>query len=213
MISDETNILPEFTRLDDGSLEISYDNVRLAETVFALHHAKDNNLLRITINSLRYDYSNTSIEAVITAINKTNSTHIRNETEKPAIANSIFQQCHTFHDLTQQLLETNDNGEPLYPLVTLIRELHTPDNIIRNNYSFATKFCHYCCYYLFEDDISRDKYPIYDSIVSKYINKYYNNEGIDLSDYPAYVALINNILEGTNISKNGFDHLIWLAER
>ena len=88
---------------------------------------------------------------------------------------------------------------------------------VRDNYSFATKLCHYACYNLFEDnDKDRDRYPIYDSVLEKYVKKskaYKNADRKDIDDYRTYVDIVDKIIEGKGISRNGFDHLIWLATR
>ena len=99
----------------------------------------------------------------------------------------------------------------------------------RKNPSFASKFCHYSCMYLFdENDERRDNYSIYDGILREVIPYYadrydviltdeYNNaiNNKDINVYPLYWNIVGNIIEnasretGNKISRNGFDHILW----
>ena len=86
----------------------------------------------------------------------------------------------------------------------------------RENKSFASKFCHYACFYLFEGMDEQDNYSIYDSILKNALPLYIDYYGIDikkqeLKDYAVYSETIEKIINaaGNQISKNGFDHLLW----
>ena len=84
----------------------------------------------------------------------------------------------------------------------------------RRNTSFASKFCHYACYYLFEDEMEQDNYSIYDSVIKKALPRYMDAYGMskqDLTDYVNYQRVIDEIISKSKsgISRNGFDHLIW----
>ncbi len=91
----------------------------------------------------------------------------------------------------------------------------------KRNISFASKFCHFVCFYFFEDEKERDKYSIYDSTIKKvlrdYANHYIENydRNLNLDNYYDYCACIDKIIEGAQlkekdkISRNGFDHLLW----
>lgn len=85
----------------------------------------------------------------------------------------------------------------------------------RTNLSFASKFCHYACFYLFENTEYQDNYSIYDNILRTVLPMYlvYFNitERYDLRDYKQYrnaVDMIRNAAD-EKISRNGFDHLLW----
>ena len=61
-----------------------------------------------------------------------------------------------------------------------------------------------------------DNYSIYDNVVKKvlprYADKYkvdYSNK--DLNDYREYRKIVDEIISksNSNISRNGFDHLLW----
>lgn len=83
----------------------------------------------------------------------------------------------------------------------------------RTNLSFASKFVHYACFYLF-DDYRRDNFSIYDKVLNKalpiYIKKY-NLNNYDPKSYRSYYYCIEMIIKscGEQLSRNGFDHLVW----
>ena len=86
----------------------------------------------------------------------------------------------------------------------------------RCNISFASKFCHYLCFWLFEGKPEADNYSIYDNVVKKVLPRYAECYEIgcikkQLDNYSYYRDIINKILEknGNKISRNGFDHLLW----
>ena len=209
MISDEFNKISHFD-MKEGQIALSKRNVILAETVFNILNR--NSSLENDIKTLVSNYSAESLDTLCKTINAENSTHLR-EHERKAIVKMILNQCKDINSFKKRLKDKN------YALVYDIRALkesYENRNTIRANYSFATKFCHYSCYYLFKDDKSRDLYPIYDSVISDYVKKsivYKNSKNRDLNDYKNYVNIIDEIIKDKEISRNGFDHLIWLVYR
>ena len=101
----------------------------------------------------------------------------------------------------------------------------------RVNFSFATKFCHYMCFYLFEGRKWQDFYSIYDNIVINVIPEYEDLFGIRIQNhdqnklkpfnknewktpseyYKIFQVRIGKILvkNGNKISRNAFDHIMW----
>ena len=90
----------------------------------------------------------------------------------------------------------------------------------RINPLFASKFCHYACFYIFEGTEYQDNYSIYDDILKNVMPDYLDFYGFDpaafdLSDYKQYRNAVDNIrckasyISGVEISRNGFDHLLW----
>lgn len=85
----------------------------------------------------------------------------------------------------------------------------------RTNLSFASKFCHYACFYIFENTEYQDNYSIYDSILRSVLPmylKYFDiTEHYDLTEYRQYRSAVDMIRSaaGVEISRNGFDHLLW----
>ncbi|SFC34377.1 hypothetical protein [Butyrivibrio sp. YAB3001] len=84
----------------------------------------------------------------------------------------------------------------------------------RVNPSFASKFCHYLCFFMFDGDEYQDNYPIYDSVIRDNLPKYLKHYGLnntDITDYVVYRQAIDDVIEQSKekISRNGFDHLVW----
>ncbi len=224
LISNEIRNLYKFETADEN-VKLSKSNVRLAETIFRILNI--NSTLEQDFRNLEANYSVNTLDQVCITINSENSTHLR-EYERNKICNEIIDNYKTINDFKEALKNTS------YPIIKLIRTLknttvtvtndrgENKDKIIRDNYSFATKLCHYACYYLFDDDAERDFYPVYDSVVSDYVKssaEYINapNKKID-KHYNDYVSVIdeiinNNSTDTEHISRNGFDHLIWLTKR
>lgn len=173
--------------------------------------------LRNYINSNQKDtkrYREIIFNAVC-AVDRDNSTHLnaddvgRNEITDRICGISLEYLI----DYLQRPHETK------YKLFEIIAEQTHPKDKKhkpRTNKSFASKFCHYACFYLFENKPEQDNYSIYDSVVKKALPlyaKYYEIKikEYNLEDYVDYSKIIEKILEmsGNNISKNGFDHLLW----
>ena len=109
-------------------------------------------------------------------------------------------------------------SDPDYKDMALIREISrvtSAEERARRNPSFASKFCHYACFYVFEDTEYQDNYSIYDGILKTvlplYLGYYQIAQEYDLSDYKAYRMAVDSIREasGIAISRNGLDHLLW----
>lgn len=84
----------------------------------------------------------------------------------------------------------------------------------RRNLSFASKFCHYACFYLFEGFPEQDNYSICDNIVKKILPRYVEYYKLTLRNlecYQEYQKTIDEIIakSPSKISRNGFDHLLW----
>lgn len=155
------------------------------------------------------------IEQAIRAVDRDNSTHLNADgVGRDEITNRICSL--SLEDLTDYLQRPHDTKYKLFE--TIAQKTHPTDKKYkpRTNKSFASKFCHYACFYLFEDKPEQDNYSIYDSVVKEALPLYaeYYNMNIkeyNLEDYVDYSKIIEKILEmsGNNISKNGFDHLLW----
>lgn len=160
------------------------------------------------------DYQKVIFECV-SGIDRTNSTHINADgvgrdqlTER--IVNINKQQ------LYQYLKEPENNN---YKLISILSEKTVPKDVkmrARCNYSFATKFCHYTAFNLFEGEIEQDNFSIYDSIVARNIQKYAQYYGVKVprdigNNYISFIKLVDEIIikSGGEISRNGFDHLLW----
>ena len=92
---------------------------------------------------------------------------------KVIIISKILEECPNINAFKEKLKDKN------YPLINIVRfpgdskssekpKEKGDKSSVRDNYSFATKLCHYACYHLFDNDNDRDIYPIYDSVLAKY---------------------------------------------
>ena len=162
----------------------------------------------------QYTYDKVIFEAV-SAVDRENSTHInadgvgRDELSKRIL--SITQE---------ELFDVLKNHELGFAFIeTLSQKTHPLEKgkKARCNYSFATKFLHYACMYVFEGKNEQDNYSIYDNVVSSvlpmYIDKYLQKKVRKsyFLNYPDYIKVIDEIIAkaGGKISRNGFDHILW----
>lgn len=161
------------------------------------------------------DYFRFLIYNAVCAVDAENSTHINADGVGRIELTDRLVACE--EDLLSKLKNTKE-----YPLIQLLTERTNPKGKYspRTNFSFATKFCHYACFHIFEDvDIEyRDSYSIYDNVVSNALRgKHFNMkedenfdaDNIDIVEkYRRYQRLIDRI-RNKLVSRNGFDHLIW----
>lgn len=103
---------------------------------------------------------------ILRKLNQENSTRasikdIKNMTGK------IGEECNYCIEKLFSILENTEEGHNLIGNLTVIEGNN-------ENFSLATKFCHYMCINYFDDSKRRDNYSIYDNIVAKSIPKYFN---------------------------------------
>lgn len=152
------------------------------------------------------------VSEAVAAVDRENSTHLNVGNGRNEITNRIVQFG------KKQLIATLQSSS-----LELFDKLAEPITVPakkgeyqRRNISFASKFCHYLCFWLFENEPEADNYSIYDSFVRNKLPDYSNYYKIDLNgkqldNYADYRLIIDQILEksGNKISRNGFDHLLW----
>ena len=158
------------------------------------------------------DYSYEEIiRGAVEAIDRENSTHLNADScGREEIVNRILrlQKNELLTCLRQPDYED-------LKLVRLIAKMTSAEHRARTNWSFASKFCHYACFFLFDGMKIQDNYSIYDSILRsvlpQYLDYYEIQERFDLTDYKQYQKAIDQIRKasGIEISRNGFDHLLW----
>lgn len=165
----------------------------------------------------------------VCAVDAENSTHINaDKVGRKEITDRIVKHK---NDLLERLKDTKN-----YPLIETLSKKTNPNeagntNPTRKNFSFATKFCHYACFYIFENkDVEYwDSYSIYDYIVSNALKTFYNykenrsqkngfeNKKFFVEKYRHYQNHIDDLRtkaakeykESNPVSRNGFDHLLW----
>ena len=151
------------------------------------------------------------IKGAVESVDRENSTHLN--------ADNCGRQ-----EITERLCQF-DRAElvkclqdPDYDDMKLIREISritSASQRARTNLSFASKFCHYACFYVFEGTIYQDNYSIYDGILKTvlpmYLGYYKIDQNFDLSNYRDYRIAVDAVrnVSGICISRNGFDHLLW----
>ena len=176
-----------------------------------------------------YDF-NTIITEAVTAVDRENNTHLNAEKIPQDSENKEIGRKRISSEITKfgakKIYKTLKEGK-----LDLIDVISNKTNGGRINISFASKFCHYACYYLFEGTEHQDNYPIYDNVLRKALPKYLKKYGIINSNklkdyvgiidgsnrivYSKYIEAIDCIIDkaeeqnGERISRNGFDHLLW----
>lgn len=165
-------------------------------------------------SSFGYSYEQI-ITNLIIAIDNENSTHLNSDKiGREAVKSRILEISR--NKLINYLKKPGKN----YELINIIQTPKYKNE--KNHLSFATKFCHYSCMFLFKGKKEEDNFSIYDSILKKSLPKYikrYLNKDIDISKYEnnyiEYIKYVDEIIEkasqiyGEKISRNGFDHLLW----
>lgn len=152
------------------------------------------------------------IEEAVNAVDRENSTHLNSD--KCGREEITRRICDIPGDILLKCLK-----DPEYDDMYLIREISritSAEKKARKNLSFASKFCHYACFFIFEGTEYQDNYSIYDSILKAVLPKYLEYYSIDpkrfdLNHYSQYRKAVDAIRQASNIpiSRNGFDHLLW----
>ena len=116
-----------------------------------------------------------------------------------------------------ELLESLENRDRGFELIDILSERTKQEKGGRRNISFASKFCHFSCFYIFKGEDAQDNFSIYDGVVAgalpKYLAYYKLNDKVQIKDknYREYSKAIDDMIKasGSKISRNGFDHLVW----
>ena len=164
------------------------------------------------------------VKRIVSLLNKENSTRLNTDgvglDKMPEI---ILQNWDNILDS----LRIRERGMALINALSTKTIPIDPRKKGRQNVSFASKFCHYSCFYIFDGEEAQDNFSIYDRVVANalplyldYYEKKLLDEKIDLKkikkeikkkNYREYSKAIDAIIKasGSNISRNGFDHLVW----
>lgn len=151
------------------------------------------------------------IKGAVESVDRENSTHIN--ADKCGRKETTDRICR--FDRSELLSCLRD---PDYNQMGLIREIMrrtSAEKGARCNLSFASKFCHYACFYVFEGTAYQDNYSIYDGVIKSvlplYLGYYHIKRDYDLDDYKEYRVAVDRVraAAGIEISRNGFDHLLW----
>lgn len=218
-------------RDSNGLIVISPDNVARVEAMIA-----ENSRYNSSLNS--YDTSSSkaclavlkqelvtlpnpkfqAVYNVMRAINRENSTRLSDE-ELIELANRLcaLSSSEILEYLEKPTIKLGPEGEKYFLVSYLRNKTATGKRSGRENYSFATKFCHYACMNFFKEKPEADNFPIIDNVVKAVFPKYAENivKRIVFDDYETFVRNIDSVLDYHKqcISRNGFDHLMWYANK
>lgn len=151
------------------------------------------------------------IQGAVEAVDRENSTHLNSD---GCGRMEIISRLWAFNR-EEFLVCLKD---PTYENMKLFKEIArktSAEKRARTNVSFASKFCHYACFYIFENTEYQDNYSIYDSVLKavlpKYLKYYDIRKNYNLNKYSEYRLAVDEIriASGIEISRNGLDHLLW----
>ena len=151
------------------------------------------------------------IKGAVESVDRENSTHLNAD---KCGRKEITQRLCSF-DRAELVECLKDPDHDDMKLIREISRITSAQQRARTNPSFASKFCHYACFYVFEGTEYQDNYSIYDGILKAvlpmYLGYFRVGQEYDLSDYRDYRMAVDAIREasGIEISRNGFDHLLW----
>lgn len=161
------------------------------------------------------------IDKVVELLDNENSTHLNADKAGRDFMKEKITGCIEDGTLLKYLRERDFN------LIDILSERTKQGKGGRRNISFASKFCHFSCFYIFGGEDAQDNFSIYDGVVARalpaYLDYYKENlldkkrdlktikKKIKDKSYKEYSDAIDDIIEasGSKISRNGFDHLIW----
>lgn len=203
---------------DNGLVELSRENVAKVEAMIHFNSSYSgefkkkceelSDVLWGKKKIKKEEYKELIMSTVI-AIDNENSTHLNSD----KVGRSEITERLLSLSKSEMIRCLKNPKETNYRLFYML-EKDTSKN--RNNPSFASKFCHYMCFYMFRGNKEQDNFSIYDSVVRNALPAYAKYYGIeinkkDLTDYLYYQTKIDAIIKksGAKISRNGFDHLIW----
>lgn len=215
----------------DGLVKISSDNVARVEAMIAENSRYNDSLntknpqsSKVYLDCLRQDLDNLphpkyqTVENAMRAINRENSTRL-SAVELSELAKRIcaLPSSEIIEYLEKPTTKLGLSGEKYYLVTYLRKKTATSKRSGRENYSFATKFCHYACMNFFKGKPEADNFPIIDNVVKAVFPKYAKSiiKQIRFDDYETFVRNIDEVLDhyGNCISRNGFDHLMWYANK
>jgi hypothetical protein len=173
--------------------------------------------------------------AIVIAIDNENSTHLNGRGSEGHGREDIWTVLCSHFSKVDDLVVLLSDSQKTYDFVG---ELAVAGK--RKNFSFATKFCHYCALYLLTED-KRDSFSIFDSVMEKSLPQYIRaneklrtnqkfsdfvsrnalqkkvkslNSPTDFSDfYKKYQGVIDALIGDSGISRNGFDHIVWYSSK
>ncbi len=163
------------------------------------------------------------IAGLIHNIDRTNSTHLNARTKKedePQGRKNIYKKIirklksKNIESLKSELRDIENIKNKSKDEELLIGTIAKKDDSYENdkfNLSFATKFCHYLSYYLFDNKEEKNMYAIYDSVIAETLPLYIEKYDIDIKEdieklkekrYPKNKQSIKNFLKNPPFKKD-----------
>lgn len=161
------------------------------------------------------------IRNIVEAVDRENSTHLN--ADKAGYDEITERICgYAVSTLLDLLKNPDPSTGPKYVLIDELSKPVISNGKSRANFSFATKFCHYMAFYLFDGKPEQDNFSIYDGIMEKAIRKHAKQLGIAIpknlksfkGHYVEYMKTIDDVRDackknGEDLSRNDLDHLLW----
>ena len=98
-----------------------------------------------------------TIYGAVSAIDRENSTHLTSDAKNNNFGNGRIELTKRIFQMSHSLLDRLKNRD-IKIIEKLSKKTKNGTKGGRENYSFATKFCHYACYYWFEGLAEQDNY-------------------------------------------------------
>jgi hypothetical protein len=161
------------------------------------------------------------LKNIINAVDRENGTHLNVQKGREGIFNRL--KVIDKEVLLDNLKNPTKNSKRKYEIIEKISEEVNGNK----NFSFATKFCHFMCFYLFKGQPEQDNFSIYDDALVRAIPKYYKKycdkkltiSKIQEKNYNEYIGYIDEIRKCAKekhhkeISRNAFDHILWFNHK
>ena len=153
-----------------------------------------------------------AIMKAVTAIDEDNPTHLNTvSVGRDQLAQRIID---TDIDTLKSYLEKPEASN--YGLIEDLSRKTEPEEGKKasQNLSFASKFCHYACYYIFEGKDEQDNYSIYDAVIRDifpcYICLYCSSTDVHVKHrgYASFQKVIDCVIEGSGAVISGMDSII-----
>lgn len=162
-----------------------------------------------------------TVTKAVEAVDRENSTHLNADGVGRKELTKRIMDTILYNNLFDILRDRKKGFKFIEDLAELTHPT-SPKHSPRSNYSFATKFCHYACFYFFEGKEEQDNYSKYDKVMAEALPMYLEAAGIKkangslytekdyntVANYSLYSDLIDQ-LRDNRISRCGFDHLLW----
>ena len=196
---------------NDSAYIKSSDKDHQGSTAYHMVRLKD---ILVGGESVEGSYKQVIYEAVL-AVDRDNSTHLN--ADNVGRTEMTDRLCNISKErLIEYLKRPKDTKYHLIELLSAPTHPKDAKHKPRSNLSFASKFCHYACFYLFEGEEAQDNYSIFDNVVRKALPRYCEHYHVAKlrfhdNDYAKYQETIDAIIKasGGHVSRNGLDHLLW----